>query len=67
VAQALQQAGSTEFTAAGARAHWAEALAEQLLARQRDDGSWANLQGFMREDDPLVATSFAVRTLAICR
>lgn len=46
---------------------WAEALADQLLARQGQDGSWVNPQGFIREDEPLVATSFAVRALAACR
>jgi hypothetical protein len=46
---------------------WAEAFAEQLLKRQRDDGSWVNPVVMVREDDPLVATSLAVRALAICR
>jgi hypothetical protein len=49
------------------RPRWAEALAEELLVRQRDDGSWANPVDSFREDDPLVATSFAVRALAGCR
>lgn len=63
VAQALRQTGLKEL----AGADWREKLAEQLLLRQRDDGSWANPQGFFREDDPLVATSFAMRGLAACR
>jgi hypothetical protein len=46
---------------------WAEALARELLARQLPDGSWRNGATEMREDDPLVATSFAVAALALCR
>lgn len=50
-----------------APARWAEPLAEALLARQAPDGSFANSASEMREDDPLVATSFAVAALAIAR
>jgi hypothetical protein len=39
-------------------------LAEELLKRQRDDGSWANPAHAVREDEPLVATSFALIALA---
>jgi hypothetical protein len=46
---------------------WARALAEELLERQRDDGSWANRFTGGREDDPRVATSFAVSALMLCR
>ena len=46
---------------------WAEELAAELLARQLPDGSWRNPASEMREDDPLVATSFAVAALALCR
>lgn len=35
-----------------------------LLARQRADGSWKNEAGLMKEDDPLIATGFAL--IAIC-
>jgi hypothetical protein len=44
-----------------------EQLAEALLARQRPDGSWVNPAVAVREDDPLVATPFAVLALAACR
>ena len=46
---------------------WAEALAEELIKRQRPDGSWANRFTDAKEDDPLVATSWAAAVLAICR
>jgi squalene-hopene/tetraprenyl-beta-curcumene cyclase len=45
----------------------AAALAEELLRRQQADGSWVNHAVEVREDDPLVATPFAVGTLAECR
>ncbi|HWU87058.1 MAG TPA: hypothetical protein VN253_07275, partial [Kofleriaceae bacterium] len=45
----------------------ATALAEELLRRQRADGSWKNPSSEMREDDPIVATSFAVAALALTR
>lgn len=46
---------------------WAEAIADELLERQRPDGSWRNSAVDVREDDPLVATSLATRALALCR
>ena len=46
---------------------WAAALAEELLRRQRSDGTWVNRFTAAKEDDPLVATSFATGALAICR
>jgi squalene-hopene/tetraprenyl-beta-curcumene cyclase len=42
-------------------------LAEALLGRQGADGAWVNPAVAVREDDPLVATSFAVLALAACR
>ncbi len=41
-----------------------EALAWQLCQLQRPDGSWANPHDFMREDEPIVATSFALLALS---
>lgn len=46
---------------------WRNRLADELLARQQPGGSWINAAVDVREDDPLVATSFAVAALAICR
>jgi hypothetical protein len=46
---------------------WAAPLARELLARQDLDGGWRNPATEMREDDPLVATSFAIAALALCR
>jgi hypothetical protein len=38
-------------------------LAEGLRRTQRLDGSWANPETLVKEDDPLIATGFAVRAL----
>lgn len=39
-------------------------VAESLKRTQRGDGSWANPENLVKEDDPLIATAFAVRALA---
>lgn len=49
------------------RRNWAEALSAELLRRQAPDGSWRNPSSEMREDDPIIATSFAVAALALSR
>jgi squalene-hopene/tetraprenyl-beta-curcumene cyclase len=46
---------------------WLAALGEALLGRQRDDGSWSNPAHAFREDEPLVATPFAVLALVQLR
>ncbi|HLW65105.1 MAG TPA: prenyltransferase/squalene oxidase repeat-containing protein [Gemmataceae bacterium] len=46
---------------------WIEALGDALLERQRADGSWANPAHAYREDEPLVATPFAMHALAEAR
>jgi len=42
---------------------WAGALTQSLLDEQRDDGSWANRSHLQKEDDPLIATAFALEAL----
>jgi hypothetical protein len=46
---------------------WAEKLSKALLKRQRADGSWANPLELVRENDPLLATAYAVSALVRCR
>jgi hypothetical protein len=46
---------------------WAEALAAELMRRQRPDGSWRNRFTDAKEDDALVSTPWAAATLALCR
>jgi len=38
-------------------------FADTLLAAQRRDGSWANTEPLVKEDDPLIATAFALSAL----
>ena len=37
-----------------------------LIARQQADGHWENPLPWMLEDDPLIATTFALQTLHRC-
>ena len=67
VAHAFRSLGITEIHSQGQSIAWAEALAHELIRRQREDGSWINRFTASKEDDPLVATSFAVGALANCR
>jgi hypothetical protein len=39
------------------------AVAAAIIDRQRADGSWANPEPAMREDDPLIATPLAIAAL----
>jgi hypothetical protein len=41
----------------------ASGLADGLKTAQRPDGSWANPDNLVKEDDPLIATGFGVRAL----
>ncbi len=41
-----------------------ERISRELASLQRLDGSWVNDDTAMREDDPLVATAFAIEALA---
>jgi hypothetical protein len=39
------------------------AVGAGLLKTQRADGSWSNPENLVKEDDPLIATPFAIRAL----
>ncbi len=67
VAHAFRALGFAESPSDGRRIAWAEALAGELIRRQRDDGTWSNRFTASKEDDSLVATPFAAGALAICR
>jgi hypothetical protein len=62
-AKTFRQSGAT--TAGGKP--WADELAAALVAKQRPDGSWANPVELVRENDPVLATAYAVQALALCR
>jgi hypothetical protein len=67
VAHAFRSLGIKEIRSQGQSVAWAEALSQELIYRQRRDGSWTNRFTASKEDDPLVATSFAAGALGICR
>jgi hypothetical protein len=67
VARALSAARLEELRTPRGKVRWAEELADQLVQRQRPDGSWINPLVPQREDDPLVATALAGLALASCR
>lgn len=46
---------------------WRGGITDELLKLQREDGSWKNDLSDGREDDPLVATSFAAAAMMVCR
>ena len=55
-------------TSDGKKHDWARELEAKLLSQQLADGSWKNTRsGRWREDDNVMVTAFAIRTLAICR
>ena len=69
---ALLHLGDLELPAgaaakAGGTMLWPEALAEELIRRQRADGAWSSTSTAMREDDPLVATPLAMAGLGAAR
>jgi hypothetical protein len=41
-------------------------LAQELIQKQRPDGSWVNPFLLVREDDPIIATCYALLALARC-
>src|SRR5262249_20896450 len=67
VAHAFRALGIAEIETDGRRVAWAEALASELIHRQRDDGTWSTRFTASKEDDPLVASPFAAGALANCR
>ncbi len=67
VSHAFRLLGVTTVGQGSEQAHWAPLLADELLRRQLPDGSWRNPYSFMKEDDPLIATTLAAAALANCR
>ena len=67
VRDAMGASGDIEAVFPRALVDWAAALSEELLRRRRGDGTWANRFTAAKEDDPLIATSFAAAALGISR
>jgi squalene-hopene/tetraprenyl-beta-curcumene cyclase len=51
----------------GTTVNWARRLGDKLLALQREDGSWVNEEMRWMENDPVLATSYAMVALRRCR
>jgi hypothetical protein len=67
LARALEQFDEPQIQTSQGNINWPRAIAEELLKRQRADGSWVNRYTDGREDDPLVATPLALSALDACR
>jgi squalene-hopene/tetraprenyl-beta-curcumene cyclase len=65
MAKALDVLGDEVFTdAAGTAHHWRGELAQALVSRQREDGSWVNANARWMENDPNLVTAYALLALA---
>ena len=67
LSRALSVAGIVELEQPnGRKINWKNELAAKLLALQKPDGSWVNDNNRFWENDPVLVTSFAILTLALC-
>jgi hypothetical protein len=46
---------------------WRGDMTDHLVNCQAPDGSWSNAHDALREDEPILATAFAVATLTVCQ
>src|SRR5205823_3339072 len=67
LAHAMQALGVREIETPAGLVSWPRVLSKELLRRQQREGSWVNEYSDAKEDDPLVATPFAIAALIICR
>ncbi len=67
VAHAFRSLGLRTIERDGRKVDWGDELAAELARRQRPDGTWSNRFSASKEDDPLVATPFALGALGHCR
>lgn len=67
LSHALMHLGGRTVNTPGGPVDWAQTLADELLHRQNENGSWTNRFTAAQEDDPLVATPFAAAALILCR
>ena len=67
VAHAFRALGVAEIRTGGRRSPGPRRSSRELIRRQREDGTWTNRFTASKEDDPLVATSFAAGALGLCR
>jgi len=68
LSRALSVAGINELPAAdGRKIAWKRELSDKLVSLQSEDGSWCNDNNRFWEGDPVLATSFAILSLSMCR
>jgi squalene-hopene/tetraprenyl-beta-curcumene cyclase len=67
IAHAFARLNVTVLSRENGTLNWPRTLADELIRRQRSDGSWSNSFTDAKENDPLIATSFAAAALTICR
>ena len=66
LAGALHTAAIEHITLAdGTRIDWKEALAKELIHRQKPDGTWVNTSNRFWEADPVLSTSYALLALTL--
>ena len=63
----LQSEGKLVIDAAGKKHAWRSDLFDALKKRQKPDGSWSNTDKSFFENNPELATAYAVLTLSYCR
>lgn len=67
-AKALDAVGEETITdATGNARDWRADLARQLIATQKDDGSWVNTNSRWLEGDPNLVTGYSLLALSYCR
>jgi len=66
IAHALMALDVLEMDTSSGPIAWPQAMAAELLSRQRADGAWVNRFTDAKEDDPLVSTPLAMAALTIC-
>ncbi len=59
------RAGAARCFARRGPAGWHQPLAMAIVAEQHEDGSFRSTNGLQKEDDPIIATAFAVQALAV--
>ncbi len=55
---------ATVFALLGGPVGWREQVIEAVLQEQQSAGSWLNKNRLLNEDEPLIATAFAMQTLS---
>ena len=66
-AKSLDVLGAETFTDATGKEHsWRAEMSDEILARQKPDGSWVNATDRWMEDNPNLVTSYALLALTYC-